>query len=85
VAVKAEIIEFAGVVEVLPRKHGAQFHFVVVAFAAKWVSGEPQTGPEASDIRWADPMTLDGLQVTDDLHRIVALAAALVLPEKITA
>jgi len=85
VAVKAEIVDFAGVVEVLPRKEGAQFHFVVVAFAANWVSGEPRTGPEAADIRWADPMTLDGLPVTDDLHRIVALAAALILPETITA
>jgi 8-oxo-dGTP diphosphatase len=85
VGVKAEIVDFAGVVEVLPRKEGAQFHFVVVAFAANWVSGEPQTGPEAADIRWADPMTLDGLPVTDDLHRIVALAAALILPETITA
>jgi ADP-ribose pyrophosphatase YjhB (NUDIX family) len=85
VAVKAEIVDFAGVVEVLPRREGAQFHFVVIAFAANWVSGEPQTGPEAADIRWADPVTLDGLPVTDDLHRIVALAAALILPEKITA
>jgi 8-oxo-dGTP diphosphatase len=85
VGVKAEIVDFAGVVEVLPRKEGAQFHFVVIAFAANWVSGEPQTGPEAADIRWADPMTLDGLPVTDDLHRIVALAAALILPETITA
>ncbi len=85
VGVKAEIVDFAGVVQVLPRKEGAQFHFVVIAFAANWVSGEPQTGPEAADIRWADPMTLDGLPVTDDLHRIVALAAALILPETITA
>jgi 8-oxo-dGTP diphosphatase len=85
VGVKAEIVDFAGVVQVLPRKEGAQFHFVVIAFAANWVSGEPQTGPEAADIRWADPMTLDGLPVTDDLHRIVALAAALILPEAITA
>jgi ADP-ribose pyrophosphatase YjhB (NUDIX family) len=85
VGVEAEIVDFAGVVEVLPRKEGAQFHFVVIAFAANWVSGEPQTGPEAADIRWADPMTLDGLPVTDDLHRIVALAAALILPETITA
>jgi 8-oxo-dGTP diphosphatase len=85
VAVKAEIVDFAGVVEVLPRKQGAAFHFLVVCFAAKWVSGEPQTGPEAAAIRWADPITLDGLPVTDDLHRIVALAAALVLPESVTA
>lgn len=85
VAVEAEIVDFAGIVEVMPRKEGAQFHFLVVAFAAHWVSGEPQTGPEAADIRWADPMTLDGLPVTDDLHRIVALAAAQILPASVTA
>ncbi len=84
VQVVAEIVNFAGIVEVMPRE-GPQFHFLVVAFAARWVSGEPQTGPEASAIVWADPATLDGLAVTDDLHRIVAQAAALVLPESITA
>lgn len=85
VQVKAEIVDFAGIVEVMPRKAGPPFHFVVLAFAARWVSGEPQTGPEASDVRWADPVTLDDLPVTDDLHRIVRLAAALVLPESVTA
>jgi ADP-ribose pyrophosphatase YjhB (NUDIX family) len=85
VGVRAEIVDFAGIVEVMPRKEGAQFHFTVIAFAARWISGEPQTGPEASDVRWADPITLDDLPVTDDLHRIVKLAAALVLPESITA
>ncbi|MGQ4275323.1 NUDIX hydrolase [Terrihabitans sp. B22-R8] len=78
VAVKAEIIDLAGIVEVMPRAEGPQFHFIVMAFAANWVSGEPQTGPEASDVCWADPETLDNLDVTDDLHRIVASAARLV-------
>jgi 8-oxo-dGTP diphosphatase len=85
VGVQAEIVDFAGIVEVMPRKEGPPFHFTVVAFAGRWVSGEPQTGPEASDVRWADPITLDGLPVTDDLHRIVKLAAALILPESVTA
>ncbi len=85
VSVEAKIVDFAGIVEVMPRKEGAQFHFLVVAFAAHWVSGEPQTGPEAADIRWADPLTLDGLPVTDDLHRIVARAAAQILPASVRA
>lgn len=84
VGVTAEIVDFAGIVEVMPRE-GPQFHFLVVAFAARWVSGEPQTGPEASAVVWADPATLNDLPVTDDLHRIVAEAAALVLPESVTA
>jgi 8-oxo-dGTP diphosphatase len=77
VAVQAEIIDLAGIVEVMPRE-GSAYHFVVMAFAGIWVSGEPQTGPEASAICWADPETLDDLPVTDDLHRIVASAARLV-------
>lgn len=85
VAVKAKIVDFAGIVEVMPRPEGAQFHFLVVCFAAHWVSGEPQTGPEAAAICWADPMTLDNLPVTDDLHRVVALAAAHILPQSISA
>ena len=53
VGVKADIVDFAGIVEVMPRA--------------------------------ADPMTLDDLPVTDDLHRIVRLAAALVLPQSVGA
>jgi ADP-ribose pyrophosphatase YjhB (NUDIX family) len=77
VQVKADIIDLAGIVEVLPRADET-FHFVVMAFAGTWREGEPQTGPEASAIVWADPKTLDDLPVTKDLHRIVAQAAALV-------
>jgi ADP-ribose pyrophosphatase YjhB (NUDIX family) len=84
VQVTAEIVDFAGYVEVMPRT-GPQFHFLVMVFAARWVSGEPQTGPEASGVVWADPITLDGLPVTDDLHRVVGQAAALILPESIIA
>jgi ADP-ribose pyrophosphatase YjhB (NUDIX family) len=76
VVVKAEIVDLAGIVQVMPRSDG--FHYVVLAFAGIWVSGEPQITAEASDIRWADPVTLDNLHVTDDLHRIVARAAELV-------
>ena len=77
VEVEADIIDLAGIVEVLPRGDET-FHFVVMAFAATWRAGEPQTGPEASAVVWADPVTLDDLPVTKDLHRIVAQAAALV-------
>lgn len=85
VGVQAEIVDFAGMVEVMPRKTGPQFHFLVMVFAARWTAGEPRTGPEASDVRWADPVTLDDLPVTDDLHRVVGLAARLILPESVVA
>ena len=78
VQVKADIIDLAGIVEVLPQGPDETFHFVVMAFAATWREGEPQVGPEAAGIVWADPTTLDDLPVTKDLHRIVAQAAALV-------
>jgi 8-oxo-dGTP diphosphatase len=78
VGVAAEIVDLAGIVEVLPRGEGPPFHFIVMAFAAIWTKGEPQPSPEASAVRWADPDTLNGLPVTDDLHRIVRSAADLV-------
>ncbi len=49
-------------------------HFVVVTFAARWISGEGATGPEAADVRWVTPDELSGLPTTDGLTDVVAAA-----------
>jgi ADP-ribose pyrophosphatase YjhB (NUDIX family) len=53
-------------------------HFIIASFAGIWVSGEGETGPEASDIVWADPFALGGLPVTANLSDIVPRAYRLV-------
>ncbi len=80
VAVRAEIIGFAGHVEVIQRDAtgAVERHFVVSAFAARWASGEPQTGPEAQAVIFIDPAEIGTLKTTPGLGPIVERARELV-------
>jgi ADP-ribose pyrophosphatase YjhB (NUDIX family) len=49
-------------------------HFVVIAFACRWLAGEPVLNDELSDWRWIDPATLPDFKTTDGLGEIVAAA-----------
>lgn len=60
----------------------ARIHFVIVAFAAIWRSGEPQPGPGIDAVCWVDPLTLGGLLVTEGLAEVVRKAQALVDPAR---
>jgi ADP-ribose pyrophosphatase YjhB (NUDIX family) len=74
-----QLIGFVDHVELIQHDDAGriQHHYVIAAFAARWHGGEPRPSEEATDFRWADPVTLDGLPVTDGLHAIVAKAAVL--------
>lgn len=78
VGVTARILGFAGHVEVIDRDGDGKVwrHFVVNAFAAEWVEGEPVTGPEAPHIQWVDPHAIGGIAVTKGLGGILKRAAA---------
>ncbi len=78
VGVAAEIVGFAGHAEVIVHEADTiKHHFVVAAFAARWLAGEPRAGEEALDVMWAEPAALGTLATTDGLADIVARAAAL--------
>lgn len=51
-------------------------HFVILAFAARWVAGEPSLNQELAEARWMAPADLRGLPTTEGLAEIVAAAAA---------
>jgi ADP-ribose pyrophosphatase YjhB (NUDIX family) len=52
-------------------------HFVILSFAARWLSGEPVPQPEEiSEARWRLPDELSGLKTTEGLAGIVAEAMA---------
>jgi 8-oxo-dGTP diphosphatase len=51
-----------------------QRHFVILAFAARWLAGEPILSHELSDARWLRPSELRGLKTTEGLAEIVAQA-----------
>jgi len=49
-------------------------HFVILCFAARWLSGEPVLNEELDDARWLAPAALSSLRTTDGLAEIVAAA-----------
>lgn len=79
VGVKARILGFNRHVEIVGRDADGtvSHHFVVASYAAEWLAGEPQTGPEAGDVMWADPFHMAGLPTTRDLGTVVRQAHAI--------
>jgi 8-oxo-dGTP diphosphatase len=51
-------------------------HFVILAFAARWIAGEPQLNEELAEAHWLHPSELQGLGTTEGLADIVAAAFA---------
>jgi 8-oxo-dGTP diphosphatase len=49
-------------------------HFVILAFAARWIAGEPRLNEELSEARWIRPAALRDLSTTEGLAQIVAMA-----------
>ena|SRR2546423_2543192 len=47
-------------------------HFVILAFAARWVAGEPCLNEELAEARWLLPREVAGLTTTEGLAEIVA-------------
>ena len=78
--VEAELIGFVAPVEAIERdgQGRVRLHIVIAAHAARWVSGEPQTGPEARDIRWVSEDEIDTLPTTPGLPGLLRRAFALV-------
>jgi 8-oxo-dGTP diphosphatase len=71
-----EPVALAGHREVIGRdaQGGVERHFVILCFAARWISGEPVLNDELDDARWLDPTELAGLRTTEGLAEIVAAA-----------
>lgn len=77
--VEAELVGFVDHVEVIHRDdHGrVRTHATVAVFAAHWRSGEGETGAEAADIRWVDPLAPGPLPMTAGLPAVLRKAVAL--------
>jgi ADP-ribose pyrophosphatase YjhB (NUDIX family) len=79
VAVKASIIGFNRHVEIIGRdgQNVVTHHFVVASYVGRWLEGEPQTGPEAGSVMWADPLHLGNLPTTRELGSVLRSAYAI--------
>ena len=75
-ALEIEPVALAGHREAIMRDAQGRIerHFVILCFAARWVSGEPVLNEELDDARWLDPAELSGLRTTEGLAEIVAAA-----------
>jgi 8-oxo-dGTP diphosphatase len=72
-ALKIEIVGLAGWREVVPGTSGGG-HYLIMSFAACWVSGEPVLNDELDDFKWLKPGSLGGLEVTDGLPGVIQSA-----------
>lgn len=55
-------------------------HFIILAFAARWLAGEPVLSEELAEARWVLPAQLAQYETTEGLAEIVAAAFGLLLP-----
>jgi 8-oxo-dGTP diphosphatase len=71
-----EPIGLAGYSEALVRDAAGRIerHFVILPFAARWVSGEITLNEELAEARWLLSSELSGLATTEGLADIVATA-----------
>ena len=58
------------------REKRVERHFVILAFAARWLTGDPVLNDELAEARWVDLPGLAALPTTDGLAGIVAAAFA---------
>lgn len=75
-ALTVEPVALAGHREVLVRdtEQRVARHFVVLCFAARWISGEPMLNEELADSRWIRPAALAEFKTSEGLADIVAAA-----------
>jgi 8-oxo-dGTP diphosphatase len=75
---KVEPVALAGEREVIVRdgQGRVERHFVILCFAARWLSGEVALNEELDDARWLEPAALTDLRTTEGLAAIVAAAIA---------
>ena len=68
-----EIVGLADVVDGLMEDR----HYVLVDYAARWISGEPRAGDDAQDAAFVAPGALAQLGMWDETLRIIAAARRL--------
>jgi ADP-ribose pyrophosphatase YjhB (NUDIX family) len=75
-AMVVEPVALAGYRDVVVRDDDKRVsrHFVIMCFATRWISGEPQLNEELAEARWLKPEELGDLKTTEGLAEIVASA-----------
>jgi 8-oxo-dGTP diphosphatase len=77
-ALKIKIVDLAGWRELLPGTNAGNGHYLIMSFAARWVSGEPVLNEELDDFRWLAPDGLGDLKLTGGLQEVIRSARGLI-------
>ncbi|WP_298721509.1 NUDIX hydrolase [uncultured Ferrovibrio sp.] len=69
-------IELLGLVEVIDAMHRDAdgrllYHYTIVDYAARWVSGEAVAGDDAAAVAWVDPADLPRFELWDETIRVI--------------
>lgn len=75
-ALKIDIVGLAGWREVVPGPPGSG-HYLIMSFAARWSSGEPDLNDELDDFKWLAPDNLGDLKLTGGLREVIEAARRL--------
>ncbi len=75
-AIMIEPVALAGHREAIVRDASGRVerHFVILAFAARWISGDAVLNHELAEARWIEPGELARLRTTEGLAPIIASA-----------
>jgi ADP-ribose pyrophosphatase YjhB (NUDIX family) len=71
-----EPVALAGYREVITRDDEGRIerHFIILAFAARWLSGESKLNHELAEARWVRPDEVASLRTTEGLGEIITAA-----------
>ena len=77
---EVDALHFAATVDNIRRdaEGRIRFHYTIIDFAARWVSGEPVAATDVSEATWAKLDALDEYDLWSEAHRVIAIARRLV-------
>lgn len=69
-------IELLGLVEVIDSvltdpDGRIRYHYTIIDYAARWLSGEAVAGDDAAAVAWVDPADLSRLELWDETLRVI--------------
>jgi 8-oxo-dGTP diphosphatase len=75
-----DTLHFAATVDNIRRDEAGRvrFHYTIIDFATRWVSGEPVAASDVTEAVWARLDTLDEYNLWSEAHRVIAIARRLV-------
>ena len=77
---EVDTLHFAATVDNIRRDTDGRirFHYTIIDFAARWVSGEPVAATDVTEATWAKLDALDKYDLWSEAHRVIAIAHRLV-------